>query len=67
MTVHGAYVYWNDNDGNVRRVPKTGGTVQIVASGQDKPRLMASDATSIYWANQGTTPGTGSVKRLAVF
>jgi len=46
------FVYWPcEDDGTIRRVPKTGGAVQTIARGQINHDLLALDATYVYWAS----------------
>jgi hypothetical protein len=52
ITVDEQYVYWTDwINGTLSRVPKGGGGVTVLASGQYEPSAVAVDATSIYWLN----------------
>jgi hypothetical protein len=45
-------VYWTDlGDGSVRAVPKAGGAVVTLATGQAQPRRLALDGSYVYWAN----------------
>ncbi|MBN2493302.1 MAG: putative metal-binding motif-containing protein, partial [Deltaproteobacteria bacterium] len=48
-----AYVYAADNhDGEILRVPKAGGLVEILASGQQFPFDVAVDDTAVYWSSE---------------
>jgi hypothetical protein len=47
-------------------VARTGGTVQILATAQDKPVALALDAGNVYWVNSGTDYGTGSVMKTSL-
>jgi|GEM_PF-371383 hypothetical protein len=62
LYVDGTNVYWIDSSG-VERAPVAGGTVVTVGVGQT-PVAIAGDATAVYWANQGTGAGNGSIQRL---
>jgi hypothetical protein len=44
--------FTNVVDGTVRRVNKTGGTVETIASSQAEPTAIAVDASGIYWLNR---------------
>jgi hypothetical protein len=52
--------------GTISRVARTGGTVQILATSQDKPVALALDASNVYWVNSGSTYGTGSVMKTSL-
>lgn len=62
-------VYWSaqgsfrEASGSVNRAPKGGGAPTVIASEQALTLGIAVDATSIYWANLGFTPGSGAVMR----
>ncbi len=43
----------SQNEGVVFRVPKTGGTVDIMANHQNSPRAIVVDASYLYWINEG--------------
>lgn len=66
MAVDGGYLYWADGSGTgltdaIRRVPVTGGTVQIVAA--VNARHMAFDSTSVYF--NGGSNGSGIMAKAA--
>jgi hypothetical protein len=45
-------VYWTDSSaGTVNAVPKTGGTVLVLAQNQSKPMGLAVDDSYAYWSN----------------
>lgn len=47
-------VYWSSlDDATIKRVPKQGGTVSILAQGSGAPQGLALDATHVYWAEYG--------------
>jgi hypothetical protein len=55
--------------GEIRRVPKLGGDIQTIATGQKRPWGIALNEEYAYWANQGTddvgAPGNdGSIMSL---
>lgn len=62
IAVDDAYVYWADRrSATLQRVPKTGGAVEVVASGSEALRTtyqdsLAVDATSVYFLS--TDSGT---------
>jgi hypothetical protein len=65
LAVDATYVYFTDAQQNtVSRVPKAGGTPEIVAAGERTPRLIASDGDLLFWTNQGTGQTDGSVRQL---
>jgi hypothetical protein len=47
--------------GLVRRVPKLGGEPVTIASEPGQPMGIAVDAWCVYWANDGSGTGDGSV------
>ena len=59
-------VYWTDQQGGgVYRMKFSDGVVRTIASAQPVPLGIATDATTIYWVNQGTAAGTGAILRVA--
>ena len=73
-------VYWiaggnAASGGTINEVPRTGGAVRVLASGQSNPVGPAVDASAVYWgtgANLGTCggcppppKGTNAVMRVA--
>ncbi len=64
LTAAGGYLYWSSTaDGTVVRVPKTGGSVEVIATGQDQPGALVVDSSAVYWLNHGTAAGTGTVQQ----
>src|SRR4051812_48390043 len=56
MVVDDSYVYFTVygdavGHGSVRRVPKRGGAVTILADGESGPGFLTADATRLYWTN----------------
>jgi hypothetical protein len=65
FTADATNVYWAFNPGeylnyNVMSMPIAGGKAVTLETDQYIPSNMASDGTSLYWANYGTTPGADS-------
>src|SRR5450432_1876266 len=57
------YVYWTDpSQGAILRVLKSGGSGELLASGQDTPVQIAVDGDFVYWTNTSDL-GLGSVMR----
>jgi hypothetical protein len=54
IVVDDRYVYWTNYvmGGNVSRVLKTGGNVEVIATGQKFPKGLAQDCGTVYWTNQ---------------
>ena len=51
VAIDDTYVYWaNDSTDEIRRVPKVGGTEEVLGSSSE-PQGMALDAANIYWAD----------------
>lgn len=64
IAVDDANVFWTGYDsGRVMKAPKTGGTPQVLASGEPYPQFIALDAAHVYWTD-GYSPG-GRVGRVA--
>ncbi len=66
IVVDDQYVYWTiyAANGTVNRVPKTGGNVEPLASGQNYPYSITQDCDTIYWTNQANF-STGEVVKVA--
>lgn len=72
IAVHGDYVYWtvragqNDSDGSVRRVPRCGGPVTVLASQQVGPVSIAVGGSTLFWGNMGEGVGSpaGALMRM---
>lgn len=70
ITLVGDYLYVTENgsefpDGALARVPKAGGELERVATGQAQPGALTSAAGFIYWANRGSG-SNGSLNRLSL-
>lgn len=65
IIVDSQYVYWTNwvNNGDVSRVRKDGGKVEVLASGQKAPFSIAQDCGTIYWTNQNMFE-TGQIVKL---
>lgn len=72
----GGTLYWTNagtstsgtynNDGSImRNVAGPQRTTEVVEGGQVRPYGIATNATSIFWTEQGLYEGTGSVKKRA--
>ncbi len=63
IAVDGQFVYFTRNDtGTINRLPIAGGVAPtILSTGQSSPTEITTDATAIYWSNDGD----GTVMRLA--
>lgn len=61
IAVYGDFVYFtNSGAGTVNRVPKTGGTVEVIAKNQIGARAVAVDDSGVYFGRD-----TGEIARLA--
>ena len=67
------HLYWTvlglgDADGQVVRMPKGGGPMEILASGRRRSHQLAIDASRVYWADEGASaglPGDGAIASVA--
>lgn len=50
-------VYWTSTDGNIRKIPKTGGEPLTIVSGQSAPWALTLDSTNLYWVNKARDGG----------
>jgi hypothetical protein len=55
---------YNANSGTVMQVARGGGTPTTLASGQEFPISIAVDATSVYWANAGSSDTDGALMKV---
>jgi hypothetical protein len=54
VVIDNTHVYWTDYDGSdVRRVPKGGGTQQVLANGLGRPLGLTRDGGNLFWADSG--------------
>jgi len=70
ITIDGTNVYWGTglvNGGSVWSVPKSGGCPQMLIGGQSGPHGIASDGTSVFFADEGSSQSaTGTVQSVPV-
>ena len=66
LAVDDSFIYFTDALQNtVSRVPKGGGTPQILAANEETPRFIVSDGDHLFWTNQGVRGRLeGSVRRF---
>jgi hypothetical protein len=61
MALGGTNLYWTEKTtGKVRSVAVAGGAITDVATAQSTPTQIVTDATAVYWANQGDGKTAGS-------
>jgi hypothetical protein len=68
IAIDATYLYVTEltGTGNVIRCDHGGGAqTQLGGGPQSSPLRIVSDGTHVYWTNQGSGPGTGSVMRCA--
>jgi hypothetical protein len=70
VAADGCDVYWGDQAGNIRSVPRCGGPVRTIATGQPYPVIgLTLDPWSVYWAAGGVirraSKGGGSFYTIA--
>ncbi len=66
IAVDATNIYWTEPAaGEIRRAPKGGGNVSLVAKTQDSPQSIAVMDGYVYWANTGTGAVTGGTIRRA--
>ena len=66
------HVYWcnqgngSSSNGSISRVPKAGGTVEVLASAQSDASGLALDSESVYWTNPNFAASTqaGTVRKM---
>jgi hypothetical protein len=62
ITIDETHLYWTGQaSASVHRIPKDGGTPEVLATGQPAANCVKHDATAIYWTNFSG----GTVMRLA--
>ncbi len=66
LAVDGTHVYFTTWSGTVNAVPRGGGKVTTLATGQHYPESLAVDGTYVYWAERGNTRGTGTVNKVPI-
>ncbi|HSY20465.1 MAG TPA: hypothetical protein VK841_00015 [Polyangiaceae bacterium] len=68
MAADSSGVYWIDSNATILHLPLTGGTVQTLATQQTDAVAIATNSTSVFWVNQGTSANAfadGAVMKLA--
>jgi hypothetical protein len=68
MAVDSSGVYWIDSNATVLHVPLTGGSPKMLATQQAGALAIATNSTSIFWVDQGTSAhafADGAVMKLA--
>ncbi len=61
VVAHGSHVYFTDPDGGqVLRVPKAGGALDVIANGQATPSGIAVSPPYVYWCNNAD----GTLRRI---
>jgi len=71
ISVDSEFVYWTTTgagtpgSGSVSKMRRGGGPAITIATGQDRPTKIAVHEGCIYWLNEGSTTGAGSVMRVA--
>jgi hypothetical protein len=68
IVVDSSGVYWIDSTNAVMRVPLGGGAAQVIAQQQANPVALATNSTSIFWVNEGTSGNSfadGAVMKVA--
>lgn len=69
LTIDSANVYWGTGfnaGGTVWKIPLGGGCPIQMIGGQAAPHGMASDGTTLFFADQGATAGSGSIQSIPV-
>ncbi|MFP6684169.1 MAG: hypothetical protein VB934_05625, partial [Polyangiaceae bacterium] len=58
------YVYWaEEGAGRIARAKLAGGTVEVIATGQNSPAFVAVDGVHVYWTNYAAD---GTVMRAPI-
>jgi DNA-binding beta-propeller fold protein YncE len=66
IAIDATYLYFTEltASGSVMRCDHGGGALTMLGGGpQSSPLRIVSDGTHVYWTNEGSGPGTGSVMR----
>jgi len=63
VAVDGEYAFVAALEGSVLRHRLADGQLEVVATGQDQPSMVARDETCVYWTNRGTGEHAGSLMR----
>ncbi len=64
IAIDESFVYWPcEDDGTIRRVPKSGGSAQTITRGQHNNDLLALDAAYVYWASWDTSHALKRIKK----
>jgi len=66
IAVDSNFVYWTEQTtGLLKKVPTSGGSVTTLASGLSAPLRLAVDETRIYWIENSSGAGLGSIKEIS--
>ncbi len=67
IALDATHVYWTDMIADtVNRVPKAGGSIEVIATGEDNPRAIEVSGGFVYWANDAVSAANQKIKRAPV-